>query len=277
MSLAGLACISLIHLLTVNTSNAQSKTTPTLQPPPAKIEIDGDAKEWGDSLHYYNTVNQINYDIANSKDTLYMAVRISDRSQQARILKAGFTFSIDPKGKKKESFSLTYPLNLNGGSPVPLVEGEQDALGPITQQQRDDLTRQLATSLRGIKVEGFKDIEGDMITPSNTYGIQTAIDYDDKDNLVCEIAIPMRFFHADDAAKNEWAFNFRVNGVHRPAPKQDIANDDQQQQSGGRGGRGGGGGGGRGGHKGGGNHNPAGDDGPMSKSEDFWEKYYLAK
>lgn len=275
--LASVVFIAVIQLFTIGTSSAQSKTgIATLQPPPPKIVIDGDIKEWGDSLRYFNAEKQINYAIANSKDTLYLAIRVNDRSEQTRILKAGITFSIDPRGKKKENYSLTYPLNLNGNPPAPLAGADQDAIAPITQQQRDELQQELLTNLRGIKVEGFKDIEGDMITTSNTYGIRAAIDYDDKDYLVCEMAIPLSFFHADANAKNEWAFNFKINGIQRPAPKQDASSDDNSQQSSGRGGRGGGGGrGGRGGKT----SHAATDDGngELSKSVDFWEKYYLAK
>jgi hypothetical protein len=97
-----LACVVLGQLFAINICSAQSDKTPAiLQAPPPKIVIDGDIKEWGDSLRYYNAEKKINYAIANTKDTLYMAVRINDRSEQIRILKAGLTITIDPKGKKK--------------------------------------------------------------------------------------------------------------------------------------------------------------------------------
>lgn len=159
--------------------------------------------------------------------------------------------------------------------------------GEITKADRDELMRERLTTLRGIKVAGFKDIEGDMITTSNTYGIQTAINYDENGNLVCEAAIPLKFFNGADPAKNEWAFNFKINGFTRPA-----ANTGGGEQEGGegRGGRGGGmGGGGRGGMGGGGmgggrggrggSHSQAGDPGQseMFKSSDFWTKFYFVR
>jgi|EP01037_Dinobryon_pediforme_P015114 YD repeat-containing protein len=272
-------------LFAINICNAQSgKQITVLQAPPSHITIDGDIKEWGDSLRYYNAEKRINYSIANTKDTLYMAIRVNDRSEQMRILRAGITFSIDPKGKKKETYSITFPLNVAGGAPVADLK-KDEAPVDVTQEDRDELMRARLTNLRGIKVVGFKDIEGDMITTSNTYGFQTAVNYDDKGYLICEAAIPMSFFHADDLIKNEWAFNFKINGLQRKSPGE---NGGQEGQQGGRGGRGGGegggfgGGGGRGGRGGrGGSHNseafgPAGQ-GEMFKSEDFWEKFYLAK
>jgi len=42
-------------LLLLQHTHAQTKTNSTLQAPPAHIKIDGDLKEWGDSLQFYNT------------------------------------------------------------------------------------------------------------------------------------------------------------------------------------------------------------------------------
>src|ERR1700744_1533631 len=106
--------VAFISLATTYKCFSQDKTA-TLSPPPAKIAVDGDLKEWGgDSLKYYDKETKINYAIANTKDTLYMALRVKDRSQETRILRAGLTFSIDPRGKKKETFSITFPLNVQG-------------------------------------------------------------------------------------------------------------------------------------------------------------------
>ncbi len=288
LTLSCLLTVLTVQILFPGTGNAQSSKTSILQAPPAKIVIDGDAEEWGDSLHYYNAEKMINYDIANSKDTLYLAVRVNDRSQQMRILRAGLTIGIDPKGKKKETFSVTFPLTV-AGSAAPQEPKPDGPPGDVTDQDREELMRQRLTSLRGIKVEGFKDIEGDMITTSNTYGFKTAVNYDKNGYLICEAAIPMSFFHADAETKNEWAFNFKINGIQRKAPTD--GNDQQGQGGGGKGGHGGGMGGmggggmggGRGGHGGrggmGGNPSQNGGEGnnTLSKSEDFWEKYYLAK
>jgi len=266
--------------ISLNAAFAQEKIL-NLAPPPANIAIDGEIKEWGDSLRYYNTEKHINYSLSNSKDTLYMAIRFNDRLDEMRILHAGLTLSIDPKGKKKETFSITFPLNVQGNAPVADMN-KDEAPGEVTQQERDELVRERLTTLRGIKVSGFKDVEDEMITTSNTYGFQTAVNYDQNGYLVCEAAIPLVFFHADPAAKNEWAFNFKINGVERKL-KTDSSGQDSES-GGGHGGRGGGmggsGGGGHHGGRGGGSHGQSsggGSAGEMGKSEDFWTKAYLAK
>ncbi|WP_428327312.1 hypothetical protein [Mucilaginibacter sp.] len=286
-------CLSLataIVLLAINNSSAQKSPTsvPTLMAPPQNIVVDGNIKEWGDSLRYFNSEKKINYALANDQENLYMAIKINDRSEQIRVLRAGITLSVNTKGKKKETFSITFPLSTNGTNPPINAHKDKDDNGEVTQQDRDELMQAIITMLRGIKVVGFKDIEDEMITTSNTYGIKTALNYNEAGDLVCEAAIPLKYFHAEDT-KTEWAFNFKINGISKPAG----APGGGEGGEGGRGGRGGGGGfggsggggggggrGGRGGRGGGGgNHggDSSGGGSELSKSEDFWERFYLAK
>ncbi len=273
------------QLVLVGLCNAQSKPVQNiLQPPPPGIVIDGDVKEWGDSLRYYNPERQLNYSLANDKDNLYMAIRINDRSEQIRILRAGLTLSIDTRGKKKESFSITFPVGDQSQNDLAGQTADLGQGGDISQENHDELIKARLTKLREIKVSGFKDIEGEMITTSNTYGIKTAIDYDKDGYLVYEAAIPLKFFHADEPYKNEWAFNFKINGITHSSQHTNNSDDQNGMSHGGRGGMGSGGmgggrgghGGGRGGHYGGNNSAPI-DHSELSKSVDFWEKFYLAK
>jgi hypothetical protein len=85
----------IVQLLGVNICFAQ---TINLKPAPMHITIDGSLSEWGDSLSYYNNETQINYTLANDKDNMYLVLKTIDPIQQFRILSAGVTLSIDPKG-----------------------------------------------------------------------------------------------------------------------------------------------------------------------------------
>ncbi|MBD1394035.1 hypothetical protein [Mucilaginibacter glaciei] len=274
------------------TANAQSNKPGNMLAPPARVLVDGSLKEWGDSLRYINDEKKIPYTLANDQENLYVAIRISDRTEQARILNAGITISIDPKGKKKEAFTMTFPLS-DPGTKTQLGYRKDDN-GDLSQQDRDELMRERITTLRNIKVTGFKDVAYEMITTSNTYGFKAAVDYDKDGKLVCEAAIPLKFFHADSPSKNEWAFNFKINGVQKPAAGGPGGENPGGGMGGGRGGRGGGGGmggggmgGGRGGMGGGGRGGRGGargnsesnsfDRSELFKSVDFWEKFYLAK
>jgi hypothetical protein len=275
-----LLCAGYLQLFISATAFAQDKAAPNhLLPPPSNIIIDGNLKDWGDSLRYYNQDKQLNYALANDQDNVYMAIRINDRSEQIRVLRAGLTLSIDTRGKKKETFTMTFPFG--DGSAPSMAENAMDLHGgnnDVKQEEREELMKAKLTKLMEIKVTGFKDVESETMTTSNTYGFKVAIDYDKDGSLVYEAAIPLKFFHADDLLKNEWAFNFKINGITRPGQDKYNADHEGMTRGGSAGGRGGRMGGGRGGRMGGGggNNTPV-DRSELSKSVDFWEKYYLSK
>lgn len=75
------------------------------------------------------------------------------------------------------------------------------------------------TKLKKIGIKGFKDIDEDEINTENAFNIQTAINFDDNGDLIFEEAIPLKLFHADEA-KNEWAFNIKINALTGSAPQQ---------------------------------------------------------
>lgn len=293
-------CALGVQIVLSHAVTAQSKTN-VLQPPPANVKTDGDISEWGDSLRYYNAEKKLNYALANDKENLYMAIRVNDHSEQVRILNAGLTLGINTKGKKSNTYTITFPVAdasaNNLGMAALSTKKPEDDNDNVTQADRDELKRARLTKLRNINVTGFKDIEDGIITTSNTYGIKVAINYDASGYLVYEAAIPLKFFGEYKADKDEWAFNFKINGLTKPTPGEghEGGSGGGMSGGGGRGGmgggggmRGGGGGMGGGGRRGGGGGmgrsgagggNPGGttDRAELFKSVDFWEKYYLAK
>ncbi|HTH81693.1 MAG TPA: hypothetical protein VL490_02085 [Mucilaginibacter sp.] len=253
-----------------------AQTAIALKPAPAHVVIDGDIKEWGDSLNYFNDATRLFYTLANDKDNLYLVVKTNDPATQAKILSSGIAFGIDTKGRKKDTYSITFPV--------------QEQYGLNTQGGSDKKLEAHLTKLRRMKVDGFKDVDNDLITLQNTYGFNTAINYDEKGFLVYEEVIPLKLFHADDLMAKEWAFNIKVNSPQKTAKADDDEDDDVHSSQmgrsgrgggggggGGRGGRGGGGGGGRGGHSRTGDAGDTDPGGSSVKSADFWGKFVLAK
>lgn len=275
---------------TINASAQSKDHTGKLFNPTAAVTIDGSLKDWGDSLRYYNQEKKLYYTLANDKDYLYLAIRFNDRTEQERILMAGLTWGINPKGKKKDVYSLTFPA-VDPKSVPTFTPGQNDVNAPH-EIDREEMRKAHLTKLRNMKVTGFKEVEYEIVTTTNSYGFKAALDYDADGNMVYEAAIPLKFFDAADIAKGEWAFNLKVNGITRP---QGGNGGDRPaggpggggMGGGGRGGMGGGGmagGGGRGGRGGGGMGRGGRSEGgestdrnALSKSEDFWEKFYLGK
>jgi hypothetical protein len=196
--------VASIQLILSGVCSAQA-TVLALKPPAGAVTIDGQGGEWGDTLSYYNEENKIRYTISNDKDKLYLVVKVKDAVQESNILLGGLTFNIDTKGRKRSSFTTTFPSN--GDGPQGLVSKAGDE--PLNQKA----LRARYSKLKKIAVSGFREVNEDYITTTNTYGIQVAMDYTDDGYLVYEEAIPLALFHASDLTKGEWSFNIKLNGL----------------------------------------------------------------
>jgi hypothetical protein len=73
----------------------------TIKKQPHSIQVDGNLKDWGDSLSYHNEAKGINYELADDQENLYFAMRIENRSEQAQAMRNGITLAFNPEGKKK--------------------------------------------------------------------------------------------------------------------------------------------------------------------------------
>lgn len=190
-------CAAAMQLFTFNICNAQA--TIELKPAPAGVLVDGVAKEWGDFMTDSKT--KISYIIANDKDNLYLVVKATDPVQQSEILGSGVTLSIDPKGKKKSTYVVTFPK----------LAGDDHSMY-LNMKPQQIPSRISASNYAKIKVEGFKEISEDEITTINTQGIRPYVGYDPSGYVLYEVSIPLFLFHADPAAK-EWAFNIKINAI----------------------------------------------------------------
>lgn len=239
-----------LQLFAVAVSVAQTKSAAnTLPAPPSGIKVDGEVAEWTtDTLHYYNAESKLNYGLANDAENIYIAIRINDVTEQKRVLGAGITFTFDPKGKKKSTYTVTFPI------PQTSTNGLQ------AQMPQDEKLLAGLTKLRQIKVTGFPEIESDVMSLTNSYGFRVAIKYDNAGYLIYEASVPLKFFGDAKSGKDAWSFNFKVNGLPYP----DIDKYDKSGTAGAR-------------SRDRNVRMPAGtvDHPELFKSVDFWEKYYL--
>ncbi|MGZ3755718.1 MAG: hypothetical protein ACXVAY_09480 [Mucilaginibacter sp.] len=267
---ANLICAAGMQLLFAGVCNAQAPAM-VLKAPTGSVTIDGQLQEWGDTLSYYNAETKIRYTISNDKDKLYLVVKVKDPIQESNILVGGLSFNVDTKGKKRTSFVTTFPSN--GETPLPFVSMVGNE--PLEQKA----LRAKYSKLKKIAISGYRDVNEDYITTSNTYGIQVAMDYDDKGYLVYEEAIPLELLHPGDLAKGEWSFNIKLNGLEKPA-RQVVTTTSEivAVPSNGRGGGSPSGGRGGSGRRGGTGPDPsASSGGSITPTIDFWGRFSLAK
>jgi hypothetical protein len=234
-----------------------------LNSPSTAVIIDGNNKEWGDSLAYYNSESKINYAIANDKQNIYLVIKTNDLVKQNYILSSGVTFSIDTKGRsKKSTFSVTFPKS---------VPEEMRRTAPTLAENKQKAG---ILGFRKISVKGFKDITDDEISLPNVFDIKVAVNFDNKGYMIYEEAIPLELFNAGDLTKNEWSYNIKLNPPAKPESMgSEISTAGLPAFAGGRGGRSGGS------RSAGGRTNTGSNGANMEEQKpiDFWGKLKLAQ
>ncbi|MBW4888932.1 hypothetical protein KXQ82_04370 [Mucilaginibacter sp. HMF5004] len=236
---------------------------------PAVVKIDGKFTEWPEKQLSADRTGKINYIIANDDKNLYVVIKTADQSTTMRIMSAGITLAVNPKGKKKETYAVTFPIISQKD-----MAGQERVSPGVEGPDINAMQRSMRSKMVIIGVKGFPLINFDQISIYNSYGIKTAIDFDEQNNLCYEAAIPLGLLSLNVDQTDPLACNIKVNGFKMP----DMPGDAGAGMGGGPpGGMGGGppGGGMGSGPPPGGMRNM--DIGDLLKSTDFWVKQTLVK
>ncbi|MFD2144525.1 hypothetical protein [Mucilaginibacter antarcticus] len=203
---------------------------------PSTVKVDGRVREW-EGFQAYNKSTHLYYTLANDDKNLYLVIKTSDLTTNAKITAGGITLSINTAGKKKEqdAYSLTYPIiprsmgrppgmatmsgggaggarivNITvggpGGSPGGAASGPDSAMVKAMHDR-------VINGAKEIKVSGFKDIQDSMIAIYNDYKIKAAIDYDKDNAFVYELAVPLKLMGLEAGDGKELAYNIKLNGL----------------------------------------------------------------
>ena len=225
--------------------------------------IDGKMSEWGDTLSYDNSTRCI-YSVGNDESALYIGIKVIDRIQQMKIIQGGMEIWIDDKVKRNKSVGIKFPVG-GGGMSMPT--------GRTSGQDPEEMRQQMRLKLLTMELTGFKDgFNGPQSVYSNVQ-VKPVIDWDDKDNMIYELAIP--FAALDETVKtnlNNISIGIFINGL-------------KIEQAPGGGMPGGGLPGGRPGGGPPGGIRPGGDRSmpdqsqmeSMTKENSFWTKYTISK
>jgi hypothetical protein len=290
--------VSLVLLATASVLSAQAQKLPNIQEAsvwaPANVKVDARLTDWGEQLQAYNKTIGVNYTLANDDKNLYLVIKATDQAITNKITAGGITLTINTDGKKSEenAYIISFPLvDANSlrnqmSSFRPRAEAAGGAGMQMDSAAINKMRKDAVKTFKEIKLVGFKDITDSVVSIYNTYGIKAGVDYDNKGAMICELAIPLKYF-TTSASKPEFAYNLKLNGL-------DISAMINSMMAGGGfpgGGMAGGGmpgavvvadgfrGGGGGGFGGGGGIRVRGmgDMQGMTAPTDFWGKYSLAK
>lgn len=292
--------VSLVLLATAFVLSAQAQKLPNVQEAsvwaPANVKVDARLTEWGDQLQAYNKTVDLGYTVANDDKNLYLVIKASEPSITNKITAGGINLTINTDGKKseKEAYIISFPLVDANSLRNQMSSFRSQPMGndPKADSARiETMRKQAVKTFKEIKLIGFKDIADSVVSIYNTYGIKAAVDYDDKGAMICELALPLKYFNTS-TSKPEFAYNLKLNGLDITAMMNSMMGAAAGGAAGARvmdvvvtgGGGGGFGGGGNvvtmGGPIGGGGAirvRGMGDMQGMTAPTDFWGKYTLAK
>ena len=188
------------------------------------ILIDGQINDWNDSLTLYNDAAKLYYNIANDDENIYLAIKNGAQESLTRILARGISFSANIENKKIPAM-VTFPL-------LDRTPGKKR--NETEQPEPEEIQRRILERIKEIRVDGFKEIIDGGISLYNTYGIKAAAAFDSKNNLIQEIAIPIRLLGIEPGRTEPITYGIRINGFQGPAAVQQRDMNEFDDMYGGR-------------------------------------------
>lgn len=274
------------------------------------VKVDGSLTEVNDSFQAFNKRVKLYYTLSNDNKYLYLQLKSTDATNNAKIQAGGITFTINTDNKKKEedAFVLTFPVinratrgqrgagGAGGGARGGF--GGFNRGGTTDSAAVKEANKQFIAAAKEIKVVGFKDIPDSLISIYNEYSIKAAMGFNAAGNFTYEMAVPLKELGITPDKAKEFSYNIKLNGLQMNMRINDRGGNGGDIAVGGLGaggpgggpgggfGGGGFGGGARGGRGGaggfgGGNRGGAGGGASINFEElisatDFWGKYTLA-
>ena len=152
--------------------------------------IDGQATEWTDSLRY-DPATKLQYQVLNDSRAVYLRLKVADPATQDKLLRLGFVVWLDSTGRSQQQFGVRFPLRGRAvaASPPP------DA---ATGERLDHRTRLRLTlaGLREMELLNYKGTKEPTLTDTQSQlGVKLAIGLDDHENLIYELAVPLRLLY----------------------------------------------------------------------------------
>ncbi len=170
---------TLLSAYSFSQTTAQSKRVTT------SVTVDGNAKEWQNPFGLYESKTKLMFAIANNDSNLYLCFQCPDPVNQDKIMQAGMQVSIIRKGKNKLNASIEFPLKKTekGENNEETYSGQQRTIPEI---KADFLLNNFTMLTSGFATQN------NVFNIKENPGIQVAINWDNINTLVYEIAIPLK-------------------------------------------------------------------------------------
>lgn len=204
----------------ISVNAAFSQSLPKIQTSsirtPANVKIDGNLSEWDNKLQARNNVDGLFYTISNNNDNLYLTLIAPYKEASRKAIRGGVTFSVSllrDNGRKKDPAIkfVTYPVTKNAQ-----LRDFYDYFEPNkkikTDKNRDSLARVINRAAK--KMCTTISIGGQIFPVNdNSNGILASISFNQKFDMIYELAIPLKHFGLSINYVNPFSYNIRLNGM----------------------------------------------------------------
>ncbi len=174
-------------------ASCSSKTYPdgTYQQTP--VTIDGDLNEWSKPLRFGSSGGQMQYNVTNDKENIYISIETKDQATAMKILRSGVNIYIDPGAGKSKKNCIAFPLANNS---FPVQPASANTTG--ARQGKQDMMQSLLIQATAFNVTGFKNIDNRTYDVKDKSKIKIAIEPDMGYGLAYEAAIPIKYIVDDE-------------------------------------------------------------------------------
>ncbi len=150
------------------------------------IKVDGQLDDWQKPLQKPIRYTEIECEVANDSNTLYICTRISDQLLQKRIMTLGMTIWIDTLVKNREKLGINYPIALNEAQIQSLTFAAQQN----TTLGKNPLQEAYAKICQEFELVGFVE-ERVRVSNLASRDMKVATSFDELGAMVCELKIPL--------------------------------------------------------------------------------------
>lgn len=167
------------------------------------IMVDALLSDWKDSLSLYSEETKLYYNISNDDKNIYFAIKNSSEENLTKILARGISITVNYENAKTIAPTITFPI-------LDRTPGKKPA--ETDQSDPKEIQKRVISKIKEIRVAGFKELVDGGVSLYNTYGIKAAMSFDDNDDMIQEIAIPMRLLGIEPDRTEPITYRIKVNG-----------------------------------------------------------------
>jgi hypothetical protein len=160
--------------------------------------IDGKTTEWTDSLQY-DASSHLQYQVLNDARTVYVRLKAADMPTQAKMAYLGMVVWLDSTGRNQQQLGVRFPLPIDLSTIKAPAERPAGAMGPTAAERQEEHLNRLRSIIAGanqMELLNYRGSKEPVLTDSEArLGVKSAIGLDARNNLIYELAVPLRLLY----------------------------------------------------------------------------------